>query len=223
MAGGAGSFSNNLPFPNGTGAADDDFAVEATGLLEIPVDGDYQFGFRSDDGASLRITGQTWSNLTFAVNANSVISGDTLIHNALTGDSHTRASIRLAAGTYPVRVVYFERGGGAHLEVYGDSLLNIQPDLLRGGGFVATDPPGLALAVVEPVQIAAPSVHPVSGDLTLSWNSMPGTSYRVEWSVDYTTGIRSLSGVASPGRHHLPHLRKHLRLPVSSIPHSEEN
>ena len=198
--GGAGSFSNNLPFPNGTGAADDDFAVEATGLLEIPADGDYQFGFRSDDGASLQIVGQTWSNLTFAVNANSVISGDTLIHNALTGDSHTRASIRLAAGTYPVRVVYFERGGGAHLEVYGDSLLNIQPDLLRGGGgFVGTDPPGLALAVVEPIQVAAPTVNPSFGQMTLSWNSMPGASYRVEWSVDHTTWTPLLSGIASQG------------------------
>jgi hypothetical protein len=98
--GGAGSFGNNLPFPNGHGRGRRRLRGRGPpALLEIPADGDYQFGFRSDDGASLQIVGQTWSNLIFAVNANSVISGDTLVHNALTGDSHTRASIRLAAGT----------------------------------------------------------------------------------------------------------------------------
>ncbi len=198
--GSGGSYPSNLAFPNDTAAADDDFAMEATGLLEIPAAGDYQFGFRGDDGASLRIVGQAWSNLLFTANASSVISGDTLVHNSVTGDSLTRASIRLAAGTYQIRALYFERGGGAYFEVYGDSLLVPQPDLLRGGAaHVEPDAPVLSLAVVSPVQMAVPSVDPVTGILTLSWNSMPGASYRVEWSVDHTTWTPLLSGIASQG------------------------
>jgi hypothetical protein len=198
--GGGGTYANNLPFPNGTAAADDDFAVEATGLLEIPADGDYQFGFRGDDGASLRIVGQSWSNLLFAANANSVINGDTLVHNIVTGDSHTRASIRLAAGTYEIRAVYFERGGGAHFEVYGDNLLVPLPDLLRGGAAqVGSDAPTLPLAVVEPIQINSHTFQPSGGILRLLWNSMPGANYRVEWSFDFNTWYPLFSGISTQG------------------------
>ena len=72
--GGGDHFPNNHPFDNGTGGPDDDFAVRATGLLNIPEDGIYLFGFKSDDGSSLEIDGQAFSNIIFAVNGNSVIN-----------------------------------------------------------------------------------------------------------------------------------------------------
>jgi hypothetical protein len=72
--------------------------------------------------------------------------------------------------------------------------------LLRGGGgFVGTDPSGPALGVIEPIQVAAPTVNPSFGQMSLTWNSMPGASYRVEWSVDHTTWTPLLSGIASQG------------------------
>ena len=195
-----GTYRLDYPFPGDTPANDEDFALEATGTLEIPATGAYQFGFRGDDGASLQIVGQTWSNLTFSAGAPSVIAGDTIKHDANAGDSHTRASITLAAGTYPVRVLYWERGGGADFEVYGDTFLNVFPNLLTaGGGRMIPDPAGLPLAVVEPIQVVAPAYSAQNGTVSLSWNSMANASYRVEWSVDYLTWTPLQSGVASQG------------------------
>lgn len=193
--------SNNLPFPNGTGAADDNFAVEATGLLEIPVDGDYQFGFRSDDGASLQIVGQTWSNLTFAVNANSVISGDTLIHNALyRRQSHPRQHPPRGGDLSRPGRVFRERRRGASGSLRRQPAEH-QPDLLRGGWRFRRD----GSARPDPGRGRA---HPgCSADReSLRWSDdplldfpLPGASYRVEWSTNHTTWTPLLSGIASQG------------------------
>jgi PA14 domain len=196
-----GSYGADVPFDTNTAAADDDFAVEATGTLEIPVAGTYQFGFRGDDGGSLQIAGQSWNTpLAFAVNGSSVISGDTLLHNVNTGDSHTRGNIFLNAGTYSIRALFWERGGGANFEVFGDNALNVYPDLLRGGGGrVVQDTPSLALAVVQPIQANPPVYNAGAGTVSVSWNSMANATYRVEWSTDYQTWTPLLSGVASQG------------------------
>ena len=53
--------------------------------------------------------------------------------------------------------------------------------------------------MVETIQVAAPTVNPSVGQMTLSWNSMPGASYRVEWSTNHTTWTPLLSGIASQG------------------------
>ncbi len=197
----AGFFGGDTPFPNGTGGDDNDFAVEAIGVLEIPAFGVYQFGFRGDDGGSLQIVGQTWRNLVYGVDANSVISGDTLIHNANTGNSHTRATVELHPGTYTIRALYWERGGGANFEVYGDLLNhNHFPDLLRGGGSrLVPDEAGLSLAWLEPIQVGVPVVNRGAGTVHLSWNSMPNAVYSIHWSKDLETWTPVTVAIASQG------------------------
>ena len=148
--GGGGHFPNNHPFDNGTGGPDDDFAVRATGLLNIPEDGIYLFGFKSDDGSSLEIDGQAFSNIIFAVNGNSVINGGVLQHDINTSDSHTRAVIPLSAGQYIITGQFWERGGGAHYELYGDHVANVIPRLLEapaGGTIFEPDVAGLQVLV----------------------------------------------------------------------------
>ena len=61
-----GLFPHPAPFPNDTPADDDRFALRATGTLVIPADGTYHIGFVADDGASVRLPGQTWTRLVRA-------------------------------------------------------------------------------------------------------------------------------------------------------------
>ena len=51
------SFGSDLEFPGVTAGDDDDFAILVLYELVVPVDGNYQFGFRGDDGGYVRITG----------------------------------------------------------------------------------------------------------------------------------------------------------------------
>ena len=181
--GGGGSFSPNTPFPRGTaGVEENDFAVQVDAVITIPVEGDYIFGYRSDDGASLQIVGQSWLGIVDTVDGVSVIAGDTVKYDQITGDSFTRAKIHLAAGTYSLRGLYWERGGGAHYELFGDTALNGQTRLLTAGAAASyQDPDGLRL-------IAPPLLHATvyNPDHTydLVWDSSPGLNYRVEYAFD---------------------------------------
>jgi hypothetical protein len=180
--GGGGSISPSNPFARNTGIDDDNFAVQVDATLSIPVEGDYIFGFRSDDGSSLQITGQSWLGIVDSVDGISVIAGDTLKYDQNTGDSFTRAKIHLTAGTHTLRGVYWENGGGAHYELFGDSALNPQTRLLEAGAAQSyADPDGLML-------IVPPRIHhsPYNADHTfeLAWDTTPGVSYYVEYAFD---------------------------------------
>jgi len=89
-------------FPgHAVGADVDDFVVEATATITIPLAGDYTFGVNSDDGFGLTVGTNT---VSFA---------------GLRGASDTVGTFTfLAPGDYPLRLVYLERGGGAGLELF---------------------------------------------------------------------------------------------------------
>ncbi|QNN24617.1 hypothetical protein HED60_20855 [Planctomycetales bacterium ZRK34] len=87
------------PFLLGTG--DDNFAVEATTRLLITEAGTYTFGARTDDGSALMIDGQV-------VFFDDVLSD---LHDVF-------GSIELTAGLHDLRYVFFERNGGAALELF---------------------------------------------------------------------------------------------------------
>ena len=137
---GSAMFSGQLPFPNDVvGKDDDDFVVEVTGLLDIPADGVYQIGFDSDDGASLRITGENWESIVVDGTGKAVIAGDELVNGVLSSGTFTVGQIALTAGCHAFVAVMFERSGGSHFVLFGRGVSEWGiPDpawhLLRAGG-----------------------------------------------------------------------------------------
>ena len=62
-SGGGGAIAGDISFPNDALEDDDEFAVEVTAQVNIPVSGNYTFGFRGDDGSSLQIEGGVWDSI----------------------------------------------------------------------------------------------------------------------------------------------------------------
>lgn len=54
---GVSTLGGNSPWPRNTAADDDNYAMRMSGTLRIPVEGDYLFGYRGDDGSYLTIDG----------------------------------------------------------------------------------------------------------------------------------------------------------------------
>ena len=100
--GGDGHYSNNRAFPGSVMGQDvDDFVVEATATVKIPFAGSWTFGVNSDDGFGLKIGSNEVSFPTPR------------------GPLDTLATFNLSvAGDYPLRLVFYERGGGAGLELF---------------------------------------------------------------------------------------------------------
>ena len=96
----------NRPFPGLTiGTDTDDYVVEVNSLVHIPAAGHWTFGVNSDDGFSLDITG-----LGQAFHSE---------YAAPRGSADTLADFNFAqAGDYNLHLVYYERGGGAQLELF---------------------------------------------------------------------------------------------------------
>mgnify|MGYP003574927479 FL=1 len=88
------------PFFNG----DDDFAVEIQGYLDLSA-GAHRFGVNSDDGYKL----------TFGTSISDLTAPPIAFRNGGTAN-HVFDFIVPEAGLYPFRLVWYERGGGAHLE-----------------------------------------------------------------------------------------------------------
>jgi len=104
-SGGRGNFSVDNPFP-GVGFNDiDDFVVLVTGTILIPEAGPWSFGVNSDDGFSLELQG---GGRTFRMEyPDPRAPADTIqIFNIP------------QSGLYDVTLVFYERGGGAELELF---------------------------------------------------------------------------------------------------------
>ena len=76
------------------------FAVRLSGLLFVGSDGVYQFELLSDDGSRL------WLADTLVVD-----------HDGLHSARAKRGMVALAAGYHPIRIEYFQAGGGKALEL----------------------------------------------------------------------------------------------------------
>lgn len=102
-----GYFEDAETFPGIDPAGNtDDFAVEATAYLELAA-GAYTFGVRSDDGFELTSgTSLTdTSGLLLGVSSGGTFDG-------------TFEFVAPQAGLYPFRLIYYERGGGANVELF---------------------------------------------------------------------------------------------------------
>jgi hypothetical protein len=100
--GGDGHYGNNRPFPGQTINVDvEDFVVEATATITFPSAGAWTFGVNSDDGFRL------------------VIGSFQVAFPGPRGPDDTLGTFNVpAAGEYPLRLVFYERGGGAGLELF---------------------------------------------------------------------------------------------------------
>ena len=117
-SGGGGHFSNDNPFPGMTlGEGLNNYVLQATGTLTITASqaGYYTFGVNSDDGFTLTISGASFSN---GVNT-TTCSGSTMACDKLQAATDTLGTTYLAAGSYPVTLVYFEnQDKPAEMEFY---------------------------------------------------------------------------------------------------------
>jgi hypothetical protein len=95
-------YGGDATFPGLTIGVDrDDFVIHATATITIPAPGAWTFGVNSDDGFSLNIGGVTMST------PNPRAPADTL-----------QTFNFPSAGNYSLDFVYYERGGGAEVELF---------------------------------------------------------------------------------------------------------
>jgi len=98
------NFGGDATFPGFTINVDENnFVTEATGTLTIPSSGFWTFGVNSDDGFRC------------------VIGTNTFSYPPPRGPGDTLATFNLAAGSYAVRLVFYECGGGSELEFFAAS------------------------------------------------------------------------------------------------------
>jgi hypothetical protein len=136
-----GSFGSPRPWPINTSVNDDNFATMVSGVIDIVMAGDYFFGFQSDDGASLKISGATWLEIVESAEAGrSQISGETILFDGGTGNSRTIGKVSLAVGQYPFEFLTWDGGGGSYAELFGGGQQG-QYELLSVGGARIIDVP----------------------------------------------------------------------------------
>ncbi|NIA28435.1 MAG: family 78 glycoside hydrolase catalytic domain [Actinobacteria bacterium] len=82
-------------------ANDNAFALVFSGMIEIPQTGDYTFSLKSNDGSQLFINGRL------------VVDND-MQHGSL----EKSGSIRLTSGRHPIKITYFQAGGGLDLQAF---------------------------------------------------------------------------------------------------------
>ncbi|CAN5455364.1 hypothetical protein BH23VER1_BH23VER1_00220 [soil metagenome] len=196
-SGGSGFFTPNDPFPNDTGIDDNDFALEATGVIQVPADGLYMLGFRGDDGSYLDLTGATF--LSASQSGGGLANGNARLQfGGTTADSFTSGTVFLMAGVdYPVRVVYFERAGGAFFEVFGGQ--GFAFELLGSQGAAPVSDPFVGLSLVGAVETELFQITGITfdgaGRPVITFTSSDTETYTIERSTDLVTWITIDVGV----------------------------
>lgn len=219
-AGQAGGFTPNNTWPLNTSGADDNYAMRATATLTISAPGNYILGYQGDDGGYMTIEGPgnpQWNAIVFSNHpAEAMIVEDTAgsgIFNRMqtevgSGDSRTLGRVNLAAGSYTLRTLVYEGGGGSWWEVIGGSDTGSYsgagasvPLLSRGAPQTVVDT-GLALvrATAGNLGIAAFTTtgNPVSS-VGLTFSSQDNLTYGIEASttlVGWTVVASGIDGQA---------------------------
>lgn len=206
-AGADGSFTPNNPFPRNTGADDNNYAMRATGNLVITEAGEYNLGFQGDDGGYMDISGPgnpVWNSVLESNHPVEAVLTEAVpgsgINNRIqvevgTGNSRTIANVTLAAGTYTIKTLVFEGGGGSWWEVIGSKApvatgFNY-PLLVEGPGSTVTDPDVLALvapAAPEAIPVTNFTYNSTTGAYSLTFVSTAGSNYQLEYSTAMEAG-----------------------------------
>jgi len=122
-----GHFASTNQFPGQSGAVTN-YVIQATYRVFIPTTGYYTFGVSSDDGFSLSLSNGT-NTYSMQYDGTRTV-GDTV-----------QAFNIAQAGTYNLRLVYFQNTGGGEVELFAvagqkaayDSTFNLVGDIVGGG------------------------------------------------------------------------------------------
>lgn len=187
--GNAGRFNPSAPYPDdpNAGGDTDNIAMVARAFVVAPVSGNYTIQVRSDDGFLLRFANPSnvFSSLNGAGSLRTAFPNEVYFPDG-TGDSNTRASVSLNAGTHELIYIWWEGGGGSHFEI--SAAPGIQPD--QSGPFEllgtteSTD--NLYVGSGGPLGIVISDFvyDPVTDRFTLTFNSRSGTDYLIAADTD---------------------------------------
>ncbi|MDZ4781476.1 MAG: PA14 domain-containing protein [Planctomycetia bacterium] len=116
FANGGDDVSMPAPKTEFVGGRTSQFVLQAEGTIRIPEDGTYTFGFDGDNAVRLTVGSAVFTKQ--AGGDGVAANGGTFEQAAFTTDAFGLASTFLAAGDYPISVVYAEQYGGGFLEVF---------------------------------------------------------------------------------------------------------
>ena len=174
--GGGAHYPGDVPFPGLTiGPDQNDFVIHAIATITIPAPGAWTFGVNSDDGFSLNIGGVVMSE------------------PSPRGPADTIQTFNFpSAGDYPLDFVYYERGGGAEVELFAvqgttttwNSSFQLVGDVANGG-----------LAVMAPVAGGGNNYKPfINTDVQAQMLGINSTVYyRLPFNVATPSTLQSLT------------------------------
>ncbi|MBN2474517.1 MAG: lamin tail domain-containing protein [Pirellulales bacterium] len=182
-SGGQGHYTvGEVDFPGFLGEMND-FVVEATGYVTIPSAGQWSFGVNSDDGFSFELDNGTHRFY--------------MDYPDPRGTADTIATFDIpAAGTYSARLVYYERGGGAAVEVFAAQgahaafdadAFDLVGDTAHGGLEVFSEPVGGGSGGSTFTSLIETDVQDVMKDVNAS------LLVRIPFSVDDPAQLESLT------------------------------
>jgi len=191
--GNLGYFSGETNFAtNVVGTDDNNLLIVARCGIRIPTAGDYTFGFRSDDGARLRILGKQFKSSTRTANGNPADpahNGDGFEYVAGTGDSNTLGVVTLPAGDYSLEFTYWEGSGGSAVEVY--SAAGAKTSVATDGTFALIgDTASGGLQIVREPDVE--TTFTVNGGNSLFIHSGSPSTFTLAWSVVNSTTALSI-------------------------------
>jgi len=202
--GNLGYFDGEGDFGTNTPGADDNILLFARCSIKITSAGSYTFGFRSDDGARLRIVGRSFISSTRTAggnNADPAHIGDTLIHPNSTGDSNTLGVVNLPVGEYDLEFSYWEGGGGCAVEVFAapgsktviDTTFQLIGNTAAGGLEIVRDSDTVpTLTVNSGSSLFVHGGAPAS--MTLAWSVIEaGTALSIDQGIGAVTQTGSIT------------------------------
>ena len=174
-----GHYDDNRTFPGQTINVDvEDFVIEATATITFPSAGPWTFGVNSDDGFRL------------------VIGSFEVSFPNPRGPDDTLGTFNVpAAGDYPLRLVFYERGGGAGLELFAASGSRAIWDATNFRLVGDTANGGLAVRSVPVAGGGGGSLRPFIGtDVNALMRNQNASAYlRVPFNVANPASLESLT------------------------------
>jgi hypothetical protein len=181
-----GLIPDDLPLPaEQQGLAESDFVIVARAKVVIPRAGDWTIGVHSDEGFGLRFIGAPFESVSGAGQRDDNFPEFMVAQNNI-GDSNSRGILRnVAAGTYEIEFISWERVGAAYYEIYAaegafaDDAETDQWQLIGAPG---------GLEIVTGANLTLRAIKREINQITIDFTSPnPDGQHRLEESVDLKT------------------------------------